>query len=185
MTNSVTNLNNTPYRVYYRNVKYPRLEFKTGILHLILPPGANPKKLLIKHHKWIDRKRNFISECLKESSRKKLIERSEDEFNDIVYKLSNFYSKKLRVETSSIYFRVMKTKWGSLSSRGDLTINKLMRYLPLNLIKYVIFHETAHLIEMKHNKKYWEIISKEFKDYMDLERELFTYWFIIAKQYFI
>ncbi len=175
----------TDYKVSYRNVKYPRLEFKTGILHLILPPGVNPKKLLRKHHNWIDKKRNFISESLKNSSRKTIANRTEIEFNDIVYKLSNFYSKKLRVETSSIYFRVMKTKWGSLSSRGNLTINKLMRYLPLNLIRYVIFHETAHLKEMRHNERYWGIISKEFKNYAELERELFAYWFIIAKKYFV
>ena len=172
----------TDYKVSYRNVKYPRLEFKTGILHLILPPGVNPKKLLRKHHNWIDKKRNFINKCLKNSARKQLIKRSEIEFNQNVYKLSNSYSKNLRVEINCIYFRVMKSKWASLSSKRNLTVNKLMRYLPLNLIKYIVFHETAHLIEMKHNEKYWEIISKEFKNYIDLERELFTYWFIIAKE---
>lgn len=39
----------------------------------------------------------------------------------------------------------MKTKWASFSPKNNLTINKLMKYLPDDLIEYVIFHEISHL----------------------------------------
>ncbi len=55
-----------------------------------------------------------------------------------------------------------------------------MKYLPQHLIEYIIFHEIIHVIEKKHNNRFWEIIEKRYKDYQGLERELFEYWFIIS-----
>ena len=81
-----------------------------------------------------------------------------------------------------IYFRKMKTKWASCSAKRNLTINTLMKYLPDYLIKYVIFHEIAHLKEKRHNDEFWKIVSKKFVNYQKLERDLFVYWFQVAKR---
>lgn len=183
MTRLVFSRENIPYRVSYRNVKYPRLEFKTGELIFILPHGYNPDKLMKKHRRWIIRKVEFIKECLGNSSDKEISKRNEREFKETVYALAKRYSKKLGIELNNVYFRAMKTKWASCSSKGNLTINLLMKHLPEYLIEYVIFHETAHLIERKHNDKFWEIISKEFKNYQELEKGLFIYWFRIARSH--
>jgi len=78
-----------------------------------------------------------------------------------------------------IYFRRMKTKWASCSLKGNLTVNTLMKYLPEELIRYVIFHETAHLIERRHNDRFWGIISQKFGNYEKMEQDLFSYWFLI------
>ncbi|MBU3965756.1 MAG: M48 family metallopeptidase [Euryarchaeota archaeon] len=73
----------------------------------------------------------------------------------------------------------MKSKWGSCSPKKNLTINTLLKYLPEEIIEYVIFHEMAHLIERKHNEKFWKIISNKFQNYEENEKELFEYWFLI------
>ncbi|MBA7656585.1 hypothetical protein ES703_64511 [subsurface metagenome] len=44
------------YKVKYRNIRYPRLEMKTGTLNLILPFGVNPMDIVEKHKNWIERK---------------------------------------------------------------------------------------------------------------------------------
>jgi hypothetical protein len=75
----------------------------------------------------------------------------------------------------------MRTKWASLSSAKNLTVNRLMKHLPEYLIRYVIFHELAHIIEKRHNEKFWEIISRKFKNYQKMEREMFIYWFLVSK----
>jgi len=79
-----------------------------------------------------------------------------------------------------IYFRMMKTKWASLSSRRNLTVNRLMKDLPEHLLNYVIFHEIVHLEEKRHNDKFWEKVSRRFINYEELERDLFVYWFNLA-----
>lgn len=167
------------YEVIYRNIKYPRLEFKTGTLQLILPFGRNPKNLIDKHRNWIIKKQKFIDGCLKESRGKKILNRTDKEFQDLVYDLSKNISARLRVEINKIFFRRMRTKWASCSSRRNLTINTLMKYLPKRLIEYVMYHEFLHLIEKRHNDRFWKLISKRFKNYKYLERSLFTYWFFI------
>src|SRR5512139_1568621 len=140
-------LPNIPYSVSHRNVKYPRLEFRTGRLLLVLPLGRKPGPILDKHRRWILKKMTFVAECLKHASDKRMVERTEEEFR----KLTQYLVRKALVETGGklnhIYFRMMKTKWASLSSRRNLTINRMMKHLPGHLLNYVIFHEIAHLRE--------------------------------------
>ncbi len=176
-------LHNISYKVSYRNVKYPRLEFKTGELLFVLPLGREPEILLEKHRGWIQRSIEFIKGCLKDSSDKEIVERRDKEFRTLVYSFVAKHTKELGVELNSIYFRKMRTKWASCSSKRNLTINKLMKHLPEHLVEYVIFHEIAHIIEKRHNDKFWKIISKEFNNYQELERDLFIYWFGVAKRF--
>ncbi|MGH7801000.1 MAG: M48 metallopeptidase family protein [Thermodesulfobacteriota bacterium] len=174
-------LSNISYKVSYRNVKYPRLEFKTGELLFVLPFGHKPRTLLEKHKGWIFRKIEFIKDCLNSSSDKEIVERTDNELKNLVYSFVEKHPKKLGVELNRIYFRKMITKWASCSSKRNLTINRLMKHLPKHLVEYVIFHEIAHIIEKRHNDKFWGIISKRFNNYQELERDLFVYWFRVVK----
>lgn len=95
--------------------------------------------------------------------------------------LAQTYQKELNTHISKIFLRKMKTKWASHSRNGNVTVNSLMKYLPQSLIEYVIYHETTHSIERKHNEKFWNTITKRFSDYPIREKELFTYWFLTQK----
>lgn len=170
------------YETVYRDVKYPRLEFKTGELLLILPKNyRNHGELIEKHKNWILERYSFIEDALRESENKKLLERTEEAFRDLVYSFVEDISRELKLNINKVYFRRMKSKWGSCSSKRNLTVNTLLKYLPENLIKYVIFHEIVHLIERKHNEQFWKIISQRFNDYPQKERDLLVYWFLIQR----
>ena len=47
------------------------------------------------------------------------------------------------------------------------------------LIEYIIYHELAHLIEKRHNERFWEIIEERFKFknkiYTDIISRNYTY----------
>ncbi len=175
-------LRDIPYKVSYRNIKYPRIEFITGKLLLVLPLNSRPEVILQKHKRWIENKKKLIEECLNHSDGIQLIKRDDDRFKELIYMNSKNAERDFNVKFHVIYFRRMKTKWASLSSRKSLTINTLMRYLPAHLIKYVVYHEAAHLIEKRHNGRYWEIIQKQFKNYKKMEKDMFVYWFKINKK---
>mgnify|MGYP001093016330 CR=1 FL=1 len=175
-------LPNIPYSVAHRNVKYPRLEFGTGKLLLVLPLGRKPGPILEKHKMWILKKMAFVEECLKHASDIRMVERSEKEFRGLTFSLVKKGLKELGGKLNHVYFRIMRTKWASLSSKRNLTINRLMRHLPEHLVKYIIFHEIIHLKEKKHNDRFWDVVSKRFNNYQELERDLFVYWFQVVKR---
>jgi predicted metal-dependent hydrolase len=176
-------LHNVPYKISHRAVKYARLEFKTGQLLIVLPFGHKPDILLDKHKDWILKKLDFIKGCLESTKGKELINRPEEEFKELVHSLVKKTSKDLGVKLNYVYFRKMRTKWASLSSAKNLTVNRLMKCLPEHLIRYVIFHEMAHIMEKRHNDKFWQIISRKYETYREMEREMFTYWFLVSKEY--
>ena len=171
-----------PYRVSYRRIKYPRLEFKTGELIAILPHGSNVNPILEKHRDWIKKKHKFIRQIFARGNELRLFERSEDEFRKLVHFYADEASKKMKVSYSKIFFRTMRTKWASMSSRRNITANRLMRRLPEKLIEYIIYHEVAHLLVKRHKKEFWSVIKKYFDDPQAFERELFKYWFATQKK---
>lgn len=175
--------NQTEYTVDYRNVKHPRLEFKTGTLLVILPKSRrNEKDILEKYKKWIQRKQSTIKTAIEEAKVRSLNQtRTDKELRSLVEKLAQNYQKELNTHIAKIYFRKMKTKWASHSHNGNLTVNTLLKHLPRDIIEYIICHETTHSIERKHNEKFWNTIERQFPDYQTKEKDLLTYWFTIQK----
>ena len=90
-------------------------------------------------------------------------------------------SKELKVNINKVYFKRMKTRWGSCSSKKNININIYLMHLPSYLIEYVVYHELAHLVEMGHNKKFWNIISNKYPNYKNMEDELLIYWLLVRK----
>ena len=171
------------YTLDYRNVKHPRLEYKTGTLLLILPKHyKSEKQTLEKYQKWIKKKQLTINKALEEAKTKAINKtRTEKELRTLVTQTAQNYQTELNTSLNKIYFKKMKTKWASHSKNGNLTINTLLKYRPEKIIEYIIYHEITHSIERKHNEKFWNLISKKFKDYPTKEKDLLTYWFLIQK----
>lgn len=175
MEKEVKFFDNIKYDVDYRNVKYPRLEFRTGNLNLILPLNYHgEKKLLNKHERWIKEKEKFISDCLKCSKNKRIYNWDLEELREMIYK--KIQKDKIHVK---INIKKMKSKWASCSSKKNLTFNTSLKYLPKYLINYIIYHEITHISEKRHNERFWKLISNKFDNYSDKERELFAYWFAV------
>jgi len=172
------------YQVSYRDVEYPRLEFKTGSLVLMLPRDSKSEEEIIKKHKdWIYKKNNLIQSALQDLKNEKLnTKRTDKELGNFVNQQASDFSRKLKVDINKVFLRRMKSKWGSLSSRKNLTINTFVKYLPNWLIKYVVFHEMVHLIERKHNERFWKIIGAKYENYQRYETYLLKYWFLIQKE---
>ena len=169
------------YTVLRRRVRYPRLEFKTGRLVVVAPFGFEILPLIKKHRNWILNKSEFINNTIKEIKKERLINRDKETLQNLINYITKEVEKILKVKPQKIYFRLMKTKWASCSRKKNLILNLLLKYLPENLIRYVIFHEFCHLIIPRHNKRFWLLISREFNNHQTLEKRLFGYWFLIQR----
>ncbi len=66
-------------------------------------------------------------------------------------------------------------KWGVCRSDRTITFNYCISMLPEELQDYIASHEVAHLKEMNHSGKFWEVVSFLCPDYRRLRRELRNY----------
>ncbi len=171
------------YEVIHRKVKHARLEIKTDKLRLIMPLNYDEDEYLIKtHEKWIYNKICRIRESMVKANEKALdFKKTEEEFRAMILSLVERLSEILGVTVNRVYFKHMKTRWGSCSSKKNVNINLYLMYLPNYLIEYVVFHEVTHIIEMSHKKPFWDIISSRYPDYKKMEDELLMYWILVRE----
>ncbi len=52
------------------------------------------------------------------------------------------------------------TNWGSCSAHGSLHFNWRLIQCPPEVIDYIIMHELAHLVELNHSSRFWELVEK-------------------------
>ena len=67
---------------------------------------------------------------------------------------------RLGVTYGRLTIRGAKTRWGSCSRKSNLNFNWKLMMAPEPVIDYVIIHELAHLKEMNHSKKFWELVAE-------------------------
>jgi len=61
---------------------------------------------------------------------------------------------------NSILIRGQKTRWGSCSAKGNITLNWKLLMAPPEIVDYVIIHELAHRKHMNHSKKFWQFVER-------------------------
>lgn len=60
---------------------------------------------------------------------------------------------------SRLSVRNQSSRWGSCSSKRAISLNWRLVLIPPGLQDYIILHELAHLREMNHSKKFWQLLD--------------------------
>ncbi len=68
--------------------------------------------------------------------------------------------------------RDMKTRWGSCSSKGNVSLNLRLIHQPIELIDYVVLHELCHLKELNHSPRFWKLMDRVLPDWRDRRKRL-------------
>ena len=77
---------------------------------------------------------------------------------------------------SKVQIRSQRTRWGSCSQRGTISINRKLLLLPARLVEHVFIHELCHTLRLDHSRKFWSLVRTRVPHYQDLEAELRTAW---------
>jgi predicted metal-dependent hydrolase len=82
------------------------------------------------------------------------------------------WSVTIGVEAKRVQFRQMYRKWGSCSSRGTVTLNRALTWLPPHLAEYVVVHELVHLIELNHGAGFQALMTRHMPDWKARQAEI-------------
>ena len=75
------------------------------------------------------------------------------------------FAAKISVKPSKILIKPLKTRWGSATLSGVITINSRLLSAPKDVIDYVIVHELCHLKIRGHSRSYWNLVGMYISDY--------------------
>lgn len=128
----------THFNVIYRDDGSTQPRIRQGDAHTVVLCGdlerlGDPSRLLCE---WL--KRYARSELTR------LVERRSSEVN--------LYPRGVSV-------RSQRTRWGSCSSSGRLSLNMRLLFLPVHLAELVIDHELCHLVHMNHSAAFWDLLE--------------------------
>lgn len=68
--------------------------------------------------------------------------------------------------------RHQKTRWGSFSTKGTISLNMKLLFLPSELVDYIMLHELCHSIHMNHSRRFWALVERHMPDYRARDRAM-------------
>jgi len=77
---------------------------------------------------------------------------------------------------TGLVIRSMKSRWGSCSKKGIITLSTELIKLPDIFIEYVIIHELCHLKHHNHGKDYYTLLTELFPDWKRVRKDLRAYF---------
>jgi predicted metal-dependent hydrolase len=111
-------------------------------LHIGLPHTAAPEQIRDAVQSWLQRqaKRVFEERC-------------------------RLFTDRLGVRYTRLSLSSAQTRWGSASADGSIRLNWRLIHFALHTIDYVVAHELAHLREMNHSPRFWDVVRSVVPDY--------------------
>ncbi|MFA9427351.1 M48 family metallopeptidase [Natronorubrum sp. A-ect3] len=77
------------------------------------------------------------------------------------------YADRMDVEYENLELRNQRTRWGSCSTGGTISLNWRLIMAPPNVIDYLVVHELAHLTEQHHGREFWQRVGEYISDYKE------------------
>ena len=118
-------------------------------LHLGLAQDARPEQIRDAVQAWLQRqaRRIFEERC-------------------------RLYAERLGVRWTRLSLSSAQTRWGSAHASGAIRLNWRLVHFALPTIDYVVAHELAHLREMNHSPRFWDVVRSVLPDYEQARRAL-------------
>ncbi len=84
---------------------------------------------------------------------------------DILNMECAYFAKKMGVTYNKVTIRDQKSRWGSCSSNGNISLNWRLLFMHPKIGRYVVVHELAHRKQMNHSREFWAEVEKVLPDY--------------------
>ena len=85
-------------------------------------------------------------------------------------------ARELGFEFERLLVRRQRTRWGSCSTRGTISLNCCLLFQRPAVVRYLLIHELVHTQHMNHSHRFWQRVARHCPDYSSLDRELLDGW---------
>lgn len=85
-------------------------------------------------------------------------------------------ARELGFEYARVSVRRQRSRWGSCSVRGTISLNCCLLFQRPEVVRYLLIHELAHTRHMNHSRRFWQCVARFCPDYRTLDRELLDGW---------
>ena len=84
-------------------------------------------------------------------------------------------AKKYGFHFNRVHIRNQKTRWGSYSHKGDISLNMKIMLLTEDMRDYVLLHELVHTKVYNHSARFWAELNKYVPDAKAKDTQLRRY----------
>lgn len=85
-----------------------------------------------------------------------------------------------QLAVARVAIRDQRTRWGSCSSTGCISLNWRLVQMPDDVRDYVLLHELMHLREPNHSRRFWRHVAAVCPDFQQSRRWLRTHESLLA-----
>jgi predicted metal-dependent hydrolase len=94
---------------------------------------------------------------------------------------TTYWAQVLGVRPQRVFIREQKSRWGSCSSRGNLSYNWRAVMAPPAVVDYLVIHELCHLKAPNHSAAFWELVGQADPLYREHRRWLRSHGALLAR----
>ncbi|WP_417936232.1 M48 family metallopeptidase [Haloarcula onubensis] len=80
---------------------------------------------------------------------------------------TDHYAEQMGDEYEKLELRNQRTRWGSCSTGGTISLNWRLIMAPPDVVDYLVVHELAHLTEQHHGREFWELVGEHIPEYKE------------------
>ena len=91
---------------------------------------------------------------------------------EVTERVHELNARHFQQSIRAVRLKLMDSRWGSCSHTGNVTLSSRMLLAPAPVRDAVIVHELAHLIELNHGPKFWELVHTAMPEYPQQDRWL-------------
>ena len=85
-------------------------------------------------------------------------------------------SRELGIDYAKLHLRRQRTRWGSCSAAGTISLNVCLMFQRPEVVRYLMIHELCHRRHMNHSDRYWRLVESFEPHWRALDAELLRGW---------
>lgn len=97
--------------------------------------------------------KQVVLNWLKQEARRDLVKRTDE------------WSRKMKLSYEKLRFGQQRSRWGSYSGSGTLSLNWRLIHFSEEVMDYVVIHELAHIKQANHGRDFWKLVGEFDRNY--------------------